>query len=297
MKSYRTWLFVTLLSMIILIGSLYTKQLICAAPGLALLVLGLLGLLQPQLYRPPDNTQAVVYRLERFHAIQEPSCWRLLIPMIDEVQRLNRLGSRTREIHLKNIYTRDQVPFDLKAKIFYQVNLQLTAGDFIPQAVHFPDEAWGEIVATNFEKQARNRVFLSRSYRVLNTPQGREAAQAELSRLIAERVEHMGIVVNPHYGVNLMELAPNPALQTACETASAAQSKAQAVIETLKPVQEQLVGPHNLTPTQLLALKAAGGSADLSVLLPADPLQSYPVQMPGERLPYTLAQYQAQKGE
>jgi hypothetical protein len=224
-----------------LVGALTGSPICWGAAGVPLIVLVLI-VLRPRPYRPPENYQAVIYRNGRFRRIVGQDRWTVIIPLWERVHRENSLGMRNRPVALKEVYSRDQVPFHLEIKVFYRLDLSRVVPDFLPQAMQMPTEAFGEIIATNLESLARNTVFLHRSYKVLLTEAGRQSARQELSRRLAERVQRFGILINEGYGVSIQNLEPNTAYAKARQAYSAAATRGQELADWLSWLRENRAG-------------------------------------------------------
>lgn len=191
-------------------------------------------------YRPPENHVGVIYRFGRFGRFVDPDRWSLLIPWIDSVEKETKLDMRTTHIQLNNVYTRDNIAVDIELKIFHMVDLRQVSPERRIQALRFPTEnAWDEIVRTGITDITRNQIVVSRSFAELTTPEGRSNLKQLLSSSLAERVCGFGILVNPRFGVNIINLQPNEAFQEALKEGSVAKTIGSAAVNRIRPLFEQ----------------------------------------------------------
>jgi len=190
-------------------------------------------------YSPPENHIGVIYWMERFSRFVTPQQWALVRPFRSVFKEIC-LDPRTAQIKLENVFTSDQIPLDLQLKIFYRVDPRQANQEQLIQILHFPDEAWETIVKTNIEEIARNRAFISKVYDELFTFQGRQNLRNQLSEAVAERVKGFGVIINPLYGVAIVNLQPNGTFLHALQEQSAAIAQSEAAIRRVLPILERL---------------------------------------------------------
>lgn len=192
------------------------------------------------LYRPTENHVGVIYHLGRFSRFVDPDRWSPIIPWIEWVEKESKLDMRVANIQLDKVYTRNNIALDMELKIFYFVDLRLTDPDRRIQVLRFPSEAaWEEIIRTGITDIVRNAVILTRSFEELATQEGRNNLKQALSFALAERVRGFGILVNPRFGVNIVNLQPNAAYQQALQEESIARMIGTAAAERIQPLFEQ----------------------------------------------------------
>lgn len=186
-------------------------------------------------YSPPESHLGIIYWGERFSRFVTPEQWTLVWPFRYVFKEIS-LDPRTAQAKLENVFTSDQIPLDVFFKVFYRVDPRQANRAQLIQALHFPDAAWETIVRTNIEEIARNQVFIGKSFDELFTPQGRQNVRHQLSRAIAERVKGFGMIINPLYGVAVMNLQPNQTFLKALEDQSAAIAQSEAAIRRILPI-------------------------------------------------------------
>jgi len=192
------------------------------------------------LYRPTENHVGVIYRLGRFIRFADPDKWSPMIPWIEWVEKESRLDMRVANIQLSDVYTCNNIALDVELKIFYFVDLRLTHPDRRIQVLRFASEsAWGEIIRTGITDIARNVIVLTKSFEELATQEGRSNLKEVLSSALAERVRGFGILVNPRFGVNIINLQPNAAYQQALQEESIAHMIGIASAHRIQPLFEQ----------------------------------------------------------
>lgn len=189
------------------------------------------------LYRPTENHVGVVYRFGRFHRFVDPDRWTFTWPIFEEIFKETKLDMRTAQVSLTDIYTRDHVALDAEFKIFYFVDLREADVERRLQVLRFPTEsAWGEIVSTGINDVVRNQIFAAKYYEELITPDGRGYLKQALSSALAQRVHGFGILMNPQFAVNIVNIQPNAEFKKALMEESAAKALGTAAANRLNPL-------------------------------------------------------------
>ena len=189
------------------------------------------------LYRPTENHVGVIYRFGRFHRFADPDRWTPVLPWLESFFKEVKLDMRTAVVSLQDVYTREKVALNVDLKIFYSVDLRAAAADRRLQVLRFPsDAAWDEIVRTGINDVARNQVFVARFFEELVTPEGRSYLKQALSGLLAHRLLGFGILLNPRFGVNIVDIQPNAEYKKALMEESAAKALGTAAASRLGPL-------------------------------------------------------------
>jgi regulator of protease activity HflC (stomatin/prohibitin superfamily) len=189
------------------------------------------------LYRPTENHVGVIYRFGRFNRFVDPDRWAFTCPFLESVFDETKLDMRTAQISFADVYTSDHVALDVDLKVFYLVDLREANEERRLQVLRFPTEgAWDEIVRTNLNDVARNQVFAGKYYEELVTPDGRGYLKQALSGALEERVRGFGILMNPRFAVNIVNIQPNSEFKKALMEESAAKALGTAAAERLTPV-------------------------------------------------------------
>ena len=193
-------------------------------------------------YSPKENHLAIVYSDRNGHArfqgfiAETESVW--LGPKVltqRYVLKEHYLGPRTAHIFLSNVLSADRVHLELELKVFYKVDPRNAAPENLIQVVNMPEAGFESIVRTNTEEKVRNDVFIRFTEDELFDPRGRKRLRTELSCRIAERVSGFGIIINPQFGVAVMNMQPNEIYQRAMQEESAARSQGNAVVKRVTP--------------------------------------------------------------
>jgi len=193
------------------------------------------------LYRPTENHVGVIYRNGRFHRLVDPDSLVFTIPWFESISREIGLDMHTARVSLKDVYTREKIAIDLEFKIFYLVDLRKVDAAHRTQVLRFSSEnAWEEIIRTQINDISRNSIFISQTFDELSTREGQRFLKRRLSSELAERVQGFGIVLNPRFGVNVVNLQPNEEFRKALMDASAASSLGSAAASRLTPLQDLL---------------------------------------------------------
>lgn len=192
------------------------------------------------LYRPTENHVGVIYRCGRFHRFVDPDRWVFTIPWFETVSQETKLDMRTVQISLKDIYTREKIALDVDLKIFYLVDLRETDTERRIQVLRFPTElAWDEIIRTGINDVARNVIFVTKTFEEWTSQDGRSYLKQALSSALAERVRGFGILLNPRFGVNIVDIQPNEEFRQAMKEESVAKAIGSAAAIRLEPLMEQ----------------------------------------------------------
>jgi regulator of protease activity HflC (stomatin/prohibitin superfamily) len=192
------------------------------------------------LYRPTENHVGVIYRLGRFRSFVDPDHWAVLLPWVDSVAKEAMLDLRTANIALNNVYTRNNIAVDIELKVFYFVDLRQVSPDRCMQVLRFDSEdAWDDILRTGLTDITRNSILVARSYEEISTREGRTNLKQALSSALAQHVRGFGVLVNPRFGVTIVNLQPNEAFQQALKEESAAKTLGIAAADRIRPLFEQ----------------------------------------------------------
>jgi hypothetical protein len=225
----------------------------------AALLLGLAlsySLLYACLYRPPEDHLGVIYRFARFSRLVGPDEWCFIIPGIHEVKDPISLHVRRLEADLSDMLTQDQVPIDCKLTVYYQRDLRHADAHFRSQALHIPDKGWDSIIRTVLQETA-NEVTSGITFQQLLTLRERRHFKWTLSALLAERVRHLGLVINPKTGMSVQVLKPADAIWQAMVDRSAAVSLGEAALARIHPMLEDLSQRHPEVAWETLLLEWA----------------------------------------
>lgn len=213
-------------------------------------------------YRPAENHVGVIYRAGRFKRFVDPNRWVFTIPWLDTVHKESSLDMRTVQLSLKDVYTREKIPVDVDLKIFYLVDLREVTPAQRMQALRFPVEAvWDELVRTAINEFVRHSIFVARSFEELVTARGRRDLKMQLSAALAERVRGFGILLNPRFGVNIVDIQPNDAYRRALMEESAAAALGSAAAFRLAPMLEKLFAQNQEKAMAALMLQIASAVA------------------------------------
>lgn len=214
------------------------------------------------LYRPTENHVGVIYRFGRFHRFVDPDHWAGTLPWFETVEKESKLDMRTVQLSLADVYTHERVPVNVEFKAFYLVDLRLTEVERRLQALRFPTEqAWDEIVRTAINDVARNSIFIAKTFDELNSKAGRSYLKSALSEEIASRVRGFGILINPRFGVNVVNLQPNEEFRKALMEESAAGALGSAAVSRLKPLIEQFIEQKQEKAVYALVMQIASAVA------------------------------------
>ena len=198
-------------------------------------------------YSPQENHLAIVYSerqgQKRFHRFIDETQrapigprWLTQLYVLKEFY----LGPRTAHILLSDVLTADRVHLELELKVFYRVDPRKTTPANLVQVLNMADAGLEGIVRTNTQEKVRNDVFLRFTEAELFSLRGRKNVRTVLSSLISERVSGFGIMVDPRFGVAIMNMQPNAIYYRAMQEESAAIAQGNAVLKRVAPSVQNL---------------------------------------------------------
>ncbi|MBT3313139.1 MAG: hypothetical protein HN390_00860 [Anaerolineae bacterium] len=211
-------------------------------------------------YSPSENHLGVLYskwlERERFVKFVTHNQWSIMLPSWFVRKEIN-LNPRTAHIHLKNVFAQDSVPLDVELKIFYRVDPREAQSENHLQVLGLSKDAFDTITKTNIQERARNEVFIQYTSQSLFTHSGRQNLRRALSSAISSRVRGLGVLINPLYGVSIVNLQPNPIYLKALQDQSAAYAISEASVLRIVPMLKQMKGVEAQDIFQLLAASIA----------------------------------------
>jgi hypothetical protein len=214
------------------------------------------SLLYVCLYRPPEDHLGVIYRFARFSRLVKPDEWCFIIPGIHEIKDPVSLNVRRLEANLSDMLTQDHVPIHCKLTVYYQRDLRHADAHFRSQALYIPDEGWNSMIRTVL-REAANEVVSGITFQQLLTPRKRRHFKWRLSALLAERVRHLGLIINPKTGISVQVLKPADVIWQALVDRSAAVSLGEAALARIHPILEDLSQRHPEIAWETLLLEWA----------------------------------------
>lgn len=242
-----------------LISTIFKPSMIWVAAPLLALALSY-SLFRICLYRPPEDHLGVIYQFARFSRLVGPDQWVFIIPGLNEIKDPISLHLRRVAVNLADLLTQDQIPLDCKLLVYYQLDLRCAAAGFPVQALRIPDEGWNSIIR-NVLQETANEVTSGIAFQQLLTPRGRRHFKWTLGALLAERVRHLGLVINPRTGVSMQMLKPAHAIWQAMVDRLAAVSLGEAALARVHPILEDLSRRQPETAWEALLLEWAAVAA------------------------------------
>jgi len=128
---------------------------------------------------------------------------------------------------------------DCELLVYYQLDLRLADAHFQAQALRIPDEGWNSIVKTVLQEVA-GEVVGDVNFNELLNPAGRGHLKRTLSAQLAERIEGLGLVINPQRGVSVQVVRPAGTIWQAMLDKLAAESLGEAAVSRLLPMLDEL---------------------------------------------------------
>jgi len=147
-------------------------------------------------------------------------------------------GIKSTEDRYDGFRTRDNVPVDIRVKLYFRLDPTLIREDELPQLVVLKEEAWKSLVRT----VARGTVLTyigQQRYRHIIPSERRDALCAALSREAGEALRSLGVIISPGFGVSIQDIQPTNAILEATMDRAAAPLKGQAAVQALEPIANQ----------------------------------------------------------
>ncbi len=162
-----------------------------------------------------------------------------ILPFRSPLWKSLSLHLRRTEVSLRDLLTVDGVPVDCELLVYYQLDLRLADAHFQAQALRIPDEGWNSIVKTVLQEVA-GEVVGDVNFNELLNPAGRGHLKRTLSAQLAERIEGLGLVINPQRGVSVQVVRPAGTIWQAMLDKLAAESLGEAAVSRLLPMLDEL---------------------------------------------------------
>ncbi|MDH7489004.1 MAG: SPFH domain-containing protein [Anaerolineae bacterium] len=208
------------------------------AIGLPMLVLGVLaltvhGYMTPQctatVFRDPNGyVKRIVTEGQR---VLYCTFWERPAEIIDT-------SIKSTEDRYNGFRTKDNVPMDMRVKLYFRLDPTLIREHERPQLVTLNDEAWKNLVRTVTCGTVITYIGQQR-YRHIAPTEYRDALCARLSHEAAQALRGLGVIISPGFGVSIQDIQPTNAVLEAIVDRINAPLKGQAAVETLEPVTDQ----------------------------------------------------------
>ena len=157
--------------------------------------------------------RAVILRLGKLHTVKGPGLF-ILVPIIDQVAMWIDQRIRTSEITAEEALTRDTVPVNVDAIVFWNVH------DAQSAALNIVD--YNSAVQRVAQTSLRETIGASQLSTLLSE---RQQADDDLKRVISAKTEAWGVTVN---SVEIRDVAIPPSLQDAMSRQAQAEREKQA---------------------------------------------------------------------
>jgi regulator of protease activity HflC (stomatin/prohibitin superfamily) len=194
---------------------------------------------QACLYRPPEAHLGVIYKYGRLSRLVGSDEWVFIFPGVDQIKDPLSLRVSQVEINLTDELTQDQIPFNCHLLVYYQLDLRRASPDFQPQALRISVERWPTIIRTKLQEIA-GEVSGGFTFQQLLTPDGRRRYRRTLNALLTDKVQHLGLVINPQTGVSIQGLKPTDDVWRAMVDRVASVSLGEAALARVQPIMKEL---------------------------------------------------------
>lgn len=147
-------------------------------------------------------------------------------------------GIKSTEDRYNGFRTKDDVPVDMRVKLYFRLDPTLIPEHERPQLVVLNDEAWKGLVRTVTRGVVLTYVGQQR-YRHIAPTEYRDALCARLSQEAAKALRGLGVIISPGFGVSIQDIQPTNALLEAMVNEHAAPLKGQAAVGALQPITDR----------------------------------------------------------
>lgn len=134
--------------------------------------------------------------------------------------------------------TRDNIPVDIRVKLYFRLDPMLISEHERPQLVTLNDEAWKGLVRTVTRGVVLNYIG-QQPYERIGPNGSRDELCAKLSRKAAQALRGLGVIISPGFGVSIQDIQPTNAILEAIVNEYAAPFKGRAAVDVLQPIAGQ----------------------------------------------------------
>ena len=192
------------------------------------------------LYMPSENTQTL-FRNRNGYVTRVVTAGSTVLysPVAEKPSETIEMGFRSTDLRLRDVRTLDDVPCDLRVKVYFSLDLGLVPRDTLHHIVGIPDKGWQELVLTICTGEIISYWGCQGSDRVLQN-RNRDAVCNELSLRVGTELRALGVVVRRRHGVSIQEIQPSRGILSALVEKEAMQYKGQSVAHLLRELRDQL---------------------------------------------------------
>ena len=186
-------------------------------------------------YRPTQNHLGTIYRRNQFYCFVGDEHIVTLLPFVERTGPEIDLGQRSVGLSLPELMTNECFPVDLDIKVFYTVDPRtILDQSFKIQAIRFSRHDWDGIIATHARDIASNQVFPAFNRQRVFSSRARQQIQESLGGRLADRVDRLGIQINPASGLSIQDLQPSERMRSAFDMDQRASLEARANAERMR---------------------------------------------------------------
>lgn len=188
------------------------------------------------LYRPPEDHVGVIYRIDRFRRWVNPNEWTVLNPWLDRVECEMNTRPQISEVETSDLETAEHIQVYAKFKVFYLMDpRRITISDFQSTLIRMRTGDLNRVVEDTLRSLAQSTVMdmeldgLLRHY-------SRGHFAERLSKKLSDRLQPLGLIINPDSAVNVVELHPEAMVRKAFVAQFVANHEGEANYKRLQPI-------------------------------------------------------------
>ncbi len=204
------------------------------------------------IYRAPEDAVGIVYSHILGHdylaGFVRPRGFTYIVPFL---QRVKEVHTRTRsvEIHLSDVLTRDQKPVSVRALFLFRVRADRTDEELRHELATFTDERWSFIVY-KMGNRALQQAVRSYLFDDLFHPEAYDTLGERARAIVTPYIRPRGIEM---MAVSIQDLRPGKGMEESVHKAAGASHKAEALRKLLSILIDAM-GGHPYSSRDLLAI-------------------------------------------
>lgn len=159
----------------------------------------------------PANYVAPVFRLGTYNRVCGPGFF-WVIPILESVGQPIKSGFRFTSLKVPGALSKDGIPIDIDLEVFFRFDPERTQRQIAEQLVRAPEHVLTDI-AKSYADSFMRRVVANFAAEDICTGKAVNLIQAQLSHILADRLEFLGYVINLDSGVLIKAITASPEFQ------------------------------------------------------------------------------------
>lgn len=158
-----------------------------------------------------ENYVAPVFRLGMYKRVRGPGFF-WVIPILEGVGRPVKSGFRFTSLNVSGALSSDSIPVDIDLEIFFRFDPERTQRRIAAQLVRVPEHVLIDI-AEDYADSFLRRVVANFTAEDICSGKAIARIQRHLSRILADKLEFLGYVIDPDGSVLIKGITASPGFQ------------------------------------------------------------------------------------